>query len=45
MRAARRHGTVVSYDLNYRPSLWQRARRAERAPGRSTARSRRSSTS
>jgi len=23
MAAARRHGTVVSYDLNYRPSLWQ----------------------
>jgi 2-dehydro-3-deoxygluconokinase len=23
MRAARHHGTVVSYDLNYRPSLWQ----------------------
>lgn len=23
MRAARRHGTVVSFDLNYRPSLWQ----------------------
>lgn len=23
MRAARRHGTIVSYDLNYRPSLWQ----------------------
>ena len=22
MAAARRHGTVVSYDLNYRPSLW-----------------------
>src|SRR5487761_1732436 len=22
-RAAQRHGTVVSYDLNYRPSLWQ----------------------
>ena len=22
MVAARRHGTVVSYDLNYRPSLW-----------------------
>lgn len=22
MSAARRHGTVVSYDLNYRPSLW-----------------------
>jgi 2-dehydro-3-deoxygluconokinase len=25
MRAARRHGTVVSYDLNYRPSLWSAA--------------------
>jgi 2-dehydro-3-deoxygluconokinase len=23
MEAARRHGTRVSYDLNYRPSLWQ----------------------
>ncbi|HET6190579.1 MAG TPA: sugar kinase [Trebonia sp.] len=23
MTAARRHGTVVSYDLNYRPSLWK----------------------
>ena len=23
MDAARRHGVVVSYDLNYRPSLWQ----------------------
>ena len=23
MEAARRHGTIVSYDLNYRPSLWQ----------------------
>ncbi|MGH2926648.1 MAG: sugar kinase [Solirubrobacteraceae bacterium] len=23
MRAARQHGVVVSYDLNYRPSLWQ----------------------
>ncbi len=23
MEAARRHGTVVSYDLNYRPSLWK----------------------
>ena len=22
-RAARKHGTVVSYDLNYRPSLWR----------------------
>ena len=28
MAAARRHGTVVSYDLNYRPSLWKRHRRA-----------------
>ncbi|HEY8533734.1 MAG TPA: sugar kinase [Micromonospora sp.] len=23
MVAARRHGTVISYDLNYRPSLWE----------------------
>jgi len=23
MAAAHRHGTVISYDLNYRPSLWQ----------------------
>lgn len=23
MTAARRHGTVVSFDLNYRPSLWE----------------------
>jgi len=23
MTAARRHGTLVSYDLNYRPSLWK----------------------
>ncbi len=23
MQAARRHGVVVSYDLNYRPSLWE----------------------
>ena len=23
MVAARKHGTIVSYDLNYRPSLWQ----------------------
>lgn len=23
VRAARRHGVVVSYDLNYRPSLWR----------------------
>lgn len=23
MEAAKKHGTIVSYDLNYRPSLWQ----------------------
>src|SRR3977135_922426 len=23
MKAARRHGSVISYDLNYRPSLWK----------------------
>ncbi len=23
MQAARRHGTVISYDLNFRPSLWR----------------------
>jgi 2-dehydro-3-deoxygluconokinase len=23
MQAARRHGTIVSFDLNYRPSLWK----------------------
>ena len=23
MQAAKQHGTIVSYDLNYRPSLWQ----------------------
>ena len=25
MQAARAHGTIISYDLNYRPSLWQAA--------------------
>lgn len=25
MQVARRHGTVVSYDLNFRPSLWSRS--------------------
>lgn len=25
IQAARRHGTVVSYDVNYRPSLWRAA--------------------
>ncbi len=39
--AAARHGTVVSYDLNYRPSLWkaiggvERAREVNRALARS----------
>ena len=23
MKAANKHGTIVSYDLNYRPSLWK----------------------
>lgn len=31
MRAARRAGTVVSYDLNYRPSLWSDYGGTERA--------------
>ncbi len=31
MRAAQAHGTVVSYDLNFRPSLWQTYGGAERA--------------
>lgn len=37
MHAARRHGTLISYDLNFRPSLWQsiggpaRARAVNRA--------------
>ena len=30
MKAARQHGTVVSYDLNYRESLWQVHWRPER---------------
>jgi len=40
MQAARRHGAVVSYDLNYRPSLWKgiggqaRAREVNRALAR-----------
>jgi len=25
MQAARKHGTIISYDLNFRPSLWQDA--------------------
>ncbi|WP_249018718.1 sugar kinase [Conexibacter sp. S30A1] len=31
MLAARAHGTVISYDLNYRPSLWQALGGPERA--------------
>jgi 2-dehydro-3-deoxygluconokinase len=31
MQAARRHGVVVSYDLNYRPSLWKGIGGAEKA--------------
>lgn len=31
MRAARRHGAVVSYDLNFRPSLWRSLGGAGRA--------------
>ena len=29
--AAARHGTIVSYDLNYRPSLWESIGGVERA--------------
>ena len=31
MTAARAHGTIISYDLNYRPSLWQAIGGKERA--------------
>jgi 2-dehydro-3-deoxygluconokinase len=31
LTAARKHGTVVSYDLNYRPSLWKAVGGRERA--------------
>ena len=31
MEAAHRHGTIVSYDLNYRPSLWKGIGGPERA--------------
>ena len=31
MTAARRHGTIVSFDLNYRPSLWKSAGGSEAA--------------
>jgi 2-dehydro-3-deoxygluconokinase len=30
-RAARRHGTIISYDLNYRPSLWRELGGQQRA--------------
>ena len=30
-RGAKRHGTIVSYDLNYRPSLWKAPAAIERA--------------
>ena len=32
MTAARRYGTIVSYDLNYRPSLWKSYGGQQRAP-------------
>ena len=31
MKAAHKHGTIVSYDLNYRPSLWEGIGGVERA--------------
>ena len=31
MRAAREHGTVISYDLNFRPSLWKAVGGVDRA--------------
>ena len=31
VQAAKRHGTIVSYDLNYRPSLWKSIGGARRA--------------
>lgn len=31
LRAAKKHGTVTSYDLNYRPSLWKSVGGIERA--------------
>jgi len=31
MKAAKKHGTIVSYDLNYRPSLWKSIGGTERA--------------
>jgi 2-dehydro-3-deoxygluconokinase len=31
MQSARRHGTIISYDLNYRPSLWKSVGGSKRA--------------
>ncbi len=31
MASARRHGTITSYDINYRPSLWEAAGGADAA--------------
>ena len=34
MAAAQKHGTVVSFDLNYRPSLWAGIGGPDVRPGR-----------
>ena len=44
VEAAHKYGTVVSYDLNYRASLWKSQGGKERARRRSTATSRSMST-
>jgi 2-dehydro-3-deoxygluconokinase len=40
VRAAKKHGTIVSYDLNYRPSLWKsiggQAKSTVKSPNTST---------
>jgi 2-dehydro-3-deoxygluconokinase len=33
MTVARRHGTIISYDLNYRDSLWKSIGGKSRCPG------------
>ena len=33
VKAAKRHGTIISYDLNYRPSLWKSIGGQEKARG------------
>ena len=45
VKAANKHGTIVSYDLNYRPVALEIHRRPRRERRRSTARSRSMSTS